>query len=129
MVKELNYQAETFDICVDGKTYPVSTSKLFLIQRMQELCDETSKSESPDIVGFMEKIYDSLKKILGEDVFNSIFEKKEYDVVFMSEFCCYLSEMARPQMKSVADRLARVSQKYSKDNLNEPSDPQTPDNG
>ena len=74
MVKEFNYQAETFDICVDGKTYPVSTSKLFLIQRMQELCDETSKSNSSDIIGFVEKIYEILKKILGEDVFNSIFE-------------------------------------------------------
>ena len=129
MVKELNYQAETFDICVDGKTYPVSTSKLFLIQRMQELCDETSKSESPDIVGFIEKIYEYLKKILGEDVFNSIFEGKEYDVVFMSEFCCYLSEMAKPEMKSVVDRLSKVSQKYSKENLNEPADPQTATNG
>lgn len=129
MVKEFNYQAETFDICVDGKTYPVSTSKLFLIQRMQELCDETSKSNSPDIIGFVEKIYDILKKILGEDVFNSIFENKEYDVVFMSEFCCYLSEMASPQMKSVADRLSKITQKYSKDNLNEPADPQTANNG
>lgn len=129
MVKEFNYQAETFEICVDGKTYPVSTSKLFLIQRMQELCDETSKSESPDIVGFIEKIYEYLKKILGKDVFNSIFENKEYDVVFMSEFCCYLSEMAKPEMKSVADRLAKVSQKYSKENLNEPADPQTASNG
>lgn len=129
MVKEFNYQAETFDICVDGKTYPVSTSKLFLIQRMQELCDETSKSNSPDIIGFVEKIYEILKKILGEDVFNSIFENKEYDVVFMSEFCCYLSEMASPQMKSVADRLSKITQKYSKDNLNEPADPQTANNG
>lgn len=129
MVKEFNYQAETFEICVDGKTYPVSTSKLFLIQRMQELCDETSKSEKPDIVGFIEKIYEYLKKILGESVFDSIFENKEYDVVFMSEFCCYLSEMARPQMKSVADRLSRVSQKYSTENLNEPSDTQTSENG
>lgn len=66
MVKEFNYQAETFEICVDGKTYPVSTSKLFLIQRMQELCDETSKSESPDIVGFIEKIYEYLKKFLAK---------------------------------------------------------------
>lgn len=129
MVQEFTYQAETFEICVDGKTYPVSTSKLFLIQRMQQLCDETSKSESPDIIGFVEKIYDILKKILGEDVFNSIFAGKEYDVVFMSEFCCYLSEMASPQMKSVADRLAKITQKYSKDNLNEPADPQTTDNG
>jgi len=129
MVQEFTYQAETFEICVDGKTYPVSTSKLFLIQRMQQLCDETSKSESPDIIGFVEKIYEILKKILGEDVFNSIFAGKEYDVVFMSEFCCYLSEMASPQMKSVADRLAKITQKYSKDNLNEPADPQTTDNG
>lgn len=129
MVKELNYQAETFDICVDGNTYPVSTSKLFLIQRMQDTCDELSKEEKPDIPGFIEKIYENLKKILGEDVFKSIFKNKEYDILFMSEFCCYLSEEAKPHMKSVLDRLSKVSQKYSKENLNEPSDPQTANNG
>lgn len=129
MVKEFNYQAETFDICVDGKTYPVSTSKLFLVQRMQDICDELSKSEKPDIPGFMDKIYDNLKKILGVDVFNEIFNNKEYDLVFMSEFCGYLSETAAPQMQSVLDRISRVSQKYSKDNLNEPADPQTATNG
>lgn len=129
MVQDFNYTAETFDISVDGKTYPVSTSKLFLVQRMQQLCDETSKSGSVDIIGFVEKIYDCLKKILGEDVFASIFAGKEYDVVFMSEFCCYLSEKARPQMKSVSDRLSKISQKYSVENLNEPADPQTANNG
>ena len=129
MVQDFNYKAETFDISVDGKTYPVSTSKLFLVQRMQQLCDETSKSGSVDIIGFVEKIYDCLKKILGEDVFASIFASKEYDVVFMSEFCCYLSEQARPQMKSVSDRLSKISQKYSVENLNEPADPQTAENG
>lgn len=129
MVQDFNYKAETFDISVDGKTYPVSTSKLFLVQRMQQLCDETSKSGSVDIIGFVEKIYDCLKKILGEDVFASIFAGKEYDVVFMSEFCCYLSEQARPQMKSVSDRLSKISQKYSVENLNEPADPQTAENG
>lgn len=129
MVQDFNYKAETFDISVDGKTYPVSTSKLFLVQRMQQLCDETSKSGSVDIIGFVEKIYDCLKKILGEDVFASIFAGKEYDVVFMSEFCCYLSEQARPQMKSVSDRLSKISQKYSVENLNEPADPQTANNG
>ena len=129
MVKELNYQAETFDICVDGNTYPVSTSKLFLIQRMQDTCDELSKEEKPDIPGFMEKIYENLKKILGEDVFKSVFKNKEYDILFMSEFCCYLSEEAKPHMKSVIDRLSSVSQKYSRENLNEPVDPQTANNG
>lgn len=129
MVQEFNYTAETFEICVDGKTYPVSTSKLFLIQRMQQLCEETSKSGSVDIIGFVEKIYECLKKILGEDVFSGIFAGKEYDVVFMSEFCCYLSEQARPQMKSVSDRLSKISQKYSLENLNEPSDTQTSNNG
>lgn len=129
MVNEFKYQAETFDICVDGKTYPVSTSKLFLIQRMQDTCDELSKEEKPDIPLFIEKIYENLKKILGEDVFKSIFEDKEYDIVFMSEFCCYLSEMAKPHMKSVVDRLSKVSQKYSKENLNEPVDTQTANNG
>ena len=129
MVQEFNYTAETFDICVDGKTYPVSTSKLFLIQKMQELCDETSKSESQDIIGFVDKIYEYLKKILGEDVFASIFAGKEYDVVFMAEFCCYLSEMASPQMKSVSDRLAKITQKYNVENLNEPADTQTANNG
>lgn len=129
MVQEFNYTAETFDICVDGKTYPVSTSKLFLVQRMQDTCDELSKSQKPDIPGFMDKIYDILKKILGAEIFNEIFNGKEYDILYMSEFCCYLSKVASPKMKSVIDRLSMVSQKYSVENLNEPADPQTAENG
>ena len=129
MVQEFNYTAETFDICVDGKTYPVSTSKLFLVQRMQDTCDELSKSQKPDIPGFMDKIYDILKKILGAEIFNEIFNGKEYDLLYMSEFCCYLSKVASPKMKSVIDRLSMVSQKYSVENLNEPADPQTAENG
>ena len=129
MVQEFNYTAETFDICVDGKTYPVSTSKLFLVQRMQDTCDELSKSEKPDIPGFMDKIYEILKKILGVEIFNEIFNGKEYDILYMSEFCCYLSNVASPKMKSVMDRLSMVSQKYSVENLNEPADPQTAENG
>ena len=129
MVKDFTYQAETFDICVDGKTYPVSTSKLFLIQRMQDICDETSKSDKKDIVGFMESICECLKKILGDVSFNAIFENKEYDVVFLAEFCSYLSEMASPQMEAVSNRLSKVSQKYSTENLNEPADTQTTTNG
>lgn len=124
MVQEFNYTAETFDICVDGKTYPVSTSKLFLIQRMQDTCDELSKTEKPDIPGFMDNIYDILKKILGIDVFNDIFQKNEYDILYLSEFCCYLSEQASPKMKSVFDRLSKLSEKYSRNNLNEPADTQ-----
>ena len=125
MVQEFNYTAETFDICVDGKTYPVSTSKLFLIQKMQQLCDETAESESKDIVGFIEKIYDYMKKILCEDVFASIFAGKEYDIVFLSEFCVYLAEQAGPHMRAVEDRMMKLSQKYSRNNLNEPADTQT----
>lgn len=129
MVQEFNYTAETFDICVDGKTYPVSTSKLYLIQKMQQLCDETAQKNSNDVVGFIENIYEYLKKILGEDVFAGVFEGKEYDVVFLSEFCVYLAEMAKPHMQAVTDRLMKISQKYSKDNLNEPADTQTSENG
>ena len=124
MVQEFNYTAETFDICVDGKTYPVSTSKLFLIQRMQDTCDELSKTDKPDLPGFMDNIYDILKKILGIDVFNDIFQKNEYDILHLSEFCCYLSEQASPKMKSVFDRLSKLSEKYSRNNLNEPADTQ-----
>lgn len=125
MVQEFNYTAETFDISVDGKTYPVSTSKLFLIQRMQDVCDELGKSEKPDIPGFMDKIYEILKKILGNEIFIDIFQKNEYDIVYLSEFCAYLSETASPKMKSVFDRLSSISSKYSRNNLNEPADTQT----
>lgn len=129
MVNEFKYQAETFDICVDGKIYPVSTSKLFLIQRMQDICESLPKNEKPDIPGFMDKIYECLKKILCEDVFNAVFENREYDINFMSEFCSYLSAEASPHMKSVVDRLAKISQKYNTENLNEPADTQTTENG
>lgn len=129
MVEELSYKAETFDICVDGKTYPVSASKLFLVEKMRELCIELSEQEKPKIVVFMEKIYDVLKKILGEEIYSQIFADKEYDVEFMSAFCCYLSKMAKPQMQSVVDRLSKITQKYSVDNLNEPVDTQTAENG
>lgn len=129
MVNEFKYQAETFDICVDGKIYPVSTSKLFLIQRMQDTCDELSKEEKPDIPGFMEKIYEILKKILGEDTFNAIIEKYEYDLIHMIEFCTYLAKEASPHMQSVLNRLSKVSQKYNKENLNEPADTQIATNG
>lgn len=129
MVEEFTYQAETFDICVGGKTYPVSTSKLFLIQRMQDICDELGNSEKPNVPEFMDKIYDNLKKILGADAFNCIFADHEYDLIFMSEFCGYLAKTASPHMQSVLDRLSKVSQKYSKDNLNEPIDPQVAENG
>ena len=129
MVQELNYKAETFEISVDGNVYPVSTSKLFLIQRMRDTCDELKKSESPNIPDFMDKIYEILKKILGIDVFNQIFKDKEYDIVFMSEFCCYLSEVSSPKMDSVMNRLSNISKKYSVENLNEPADTQTAGNG
>lgn len=129
MVNEFNYRAETFDICVDGTTYPVNTSKLFLIQKMENICENVSKEEKPDIIGFMDNIYDCLKKILGEDVFNSIFKEKEYDIVFMAEFCNYLSEISAPQVKTVVTRLSKASQKYNTENLNEPADTQTAENG
>ena len=129
MVQEFNYKAETFDISVDGTTYPVSTSKLFLIQRMRDICEDLKNSQKPNIPEFMDKIYDTLKKILGADVFGQIFKDKEYDIVFMTEFCCYLSEVASPRMNSVIDRISTISKKYSVDNLNEPSDPQTTGNG
>lgn len=129
MVNEFKYQAETFEISVDGNVYPVSTSKLFLIQRMQDICDECSEAKKKDIPGFMDKIYDCLKKILGEQIFTEIFNGKEYDIIFMAEFCGYLSEQASPHMQSVFDRLSNVSKKYNKANLNEPADPQTTENG
>ena len=129
MVNEFKYQAETFEICVDGNVYPVSTSKLFLIQRMRDICDDVSKGGNPNIPGFMDKIYDCLKKIIGDESYNKIFENREYDIVFLAEFCGYLSEQAAPHMKNVFDRLSKVSQKYDKGNLNEPVDPQTTANG
>lgn len=129
MVQELNYQAETFDISVDGNKYPVSTSKLFLIQRMQDTCDELKKSARPNIPEFMDKIYDTLKKILGVDIFASIFKDREYDILFLSEFCCYLSEVASPRMDAVINRMTNISKKYSVENLNEPADPQIAGNG
>lgn len=129
MVNDFKYQAETFDISVDGNVYPVSTSKLFLIQRMQDICQTLGKVEKPDIPGFMDKIYDCLKKIFGDTVFDLIFKDREYDIVFMAELCSYLTEQANPHMQSVIDRLSNVSKKYSKDNLNEPVDPQTTENG
>lgn len=124
MVQELNYTAETFDICVDGKTYAVNTSRLYIIQRMQQFCESVSAKPKADIVGFVEEMYKYLKAILGEDVFASVFAGKEYDVVFLSEFGVYLAEMAKPHIQKVTERLAKLSEKYSRDNLNEPADPQ-----
>jgi len=119
MTKNFVYNAETFNICVNGKNYEVNTSKLILIQKMQTLCEKAAGADKREIIDFIDALYDCLNKILGKSVFDEIFNDKLYDLIFLTDFCVYLAQEAAPHFSAINKRFADISAKYSKDNLNE----------